>query len=148
RMKLSPSKLLIPLSYAAVLGGTCTLIGTSTNLVVNSIATARGQPPMSMFELAWLGVPAAAIGAIYLAALGKRLLPDRQMLTSILSTEERREYITEAFVQPDSKVLGKSLADAGLNSVRGIRVLELVRDGVAAPLDPSTLRLQSGDRLI
>jgi di/tricarboxylate transporter len=148
RMSLSPSKLLIPLSYAAVLGGTCTLIGTSTNLIVNSISTARGEPPMAMFELAWLGVPAALIGAIYLAAMGQRLLPDRQMLTSILTTEERREYITEAFVQEGSRVLGKTCAEAGLVSARSIRVLELVRDGVAVPLDTPALRLQAGDRLI
>lgn len=148
KMQLSPSKLLIPLSYAAVLGGSCTLIGTSTNLIVNSIGTARGLPPMSLFELAWLGVPTAIIGAGYLALFGRHLLPDRQMLTSILSSEERREYITEAFVQPDSRVLGKSLRDAGLTSSRGIRVLELVRDGVAVPLEPQALRLQAGDRLI
>lgn len=148
KMQLSPSKLLIPLSYAAVLGGTCTLIGTSTNLIVNSISTARGQPPMSLFELAWLGVPTAAIGAIYLALMGRRLLPDRQMLTSILSVEERREYITEAFVQPDSKVLGRTFAEAGLTSSRGIRVLELVRNGVAIRLDAPAVKLQPGDRLI
>jgi di/tricarboxylate transporter len=148
RMKLSPSKLLIPLSYAAVLGGTCTLIGTSTNLIVNSISIERGQPPMSMFELGWLGVPAALIGAVYLATMGKRLLPDRQMLTSILSTEERREYITEAFVQEHAPVLGKSLAEAGLVSGRGIRVLEIVRDGVALSFESKSVRLQAGDRLI
>jgi di/tricarboxylate transporter len=148
RMKLSPSKLLIPLSYAAVLGGSCTLIGTSTNLIVNSISTARGQSAMSMFELAWLGVPTALIGAVYLSLMGRRLLPDRQMLTSILSTEERREYITEAFVQAGSPVLGKSFTEAGLVSGRGIRVLEIVRDGVAIDLDPKSVRLQSGDRLI
>jgi Di- and tricarboxylate transporters len=148
RMGLSASKLLIPLSYAAVLGGTCTLVGTSTNLLVNSISISRGQPPMSMFELAWLGVPVTLIGAAYLALFGKRLLPDRQMLTSILSTEERREYITEAFVQPGSRILGKSFAEAGLVSARGIRVLELVRDGVAVTLDPRSIRLQAGDRLI
>lgn len=148
RMQLSPSKLLIPLSYAAVLGGTCTLIGTSTNLVVNSIATERGFAPFSMFELAWLGVPVTLIGAVYLALVGKRLLPDRQMLTSILTVEERREYITEAFVQPDSRLLGRSLTDAGLVSARGIRVLELVRNGVAVALEPQSLRLQAGDRLI
>jgi di/tricarboxylate transporter len=148
RMQLSPSKLLIPLSYAAVLGGTCTLIGTSTNLIVNSISAARGQPPMSMFELAALGLPTALIGGVYLALMGNKLLPDRQMLTSILSSEERREYITEAFVQPNSKVLGRSLAEAGLTSTRGIRVLELVRDAVATPLDTQRLRLQAGDRLI
>ena len=147
RMKLAPSKLLIPLSYAAVLGGTCTLIGTSTNLIVNSIATSKGLHPLSMFELSWLGIPTAAIGACYLALFGRRLLPDREMLTSILTTEERREYITEAFVQPDSPMLGKTFSDAGLKSSRGIRVLELVRDGIAIPLD-AQVRLAAGDRLI
>jgi di/tricarboxylate transporter len=148
RMKLAPSKLLIPLSYAAVLGGTCTLIGTSTNLIVNSIGIARGLPPMHMFELAYLGVPTALIGAVYLAVVGRRVLPDRQMLSSILTIEERREYITEAFVQADSSVLGKTFAEAGLTSARGIRVLELVRNGVAVPFEPEPLRLQPGDRLI
>jgi di/tricarboxylate transporter len=148
KMKLAPSKLLIPLSYAAVLGGTCTLIGTSTNLIVNSIATAKGLPPMSMFELAWLGVPTALIGAFYLAFFGKRLLPNREMLTSILTSEERREYITEAYVQAESPTVGKSLGEAGLTSARGIRVLEIVRHGIALHLDPQRVRLLAGDRLI
>jgi len=147
-MQLAPSKLLIPLSFAAVFGGTCTLVGTSTNLVVNGIITARGLPGFSMFELGWIGLPAALIGAVYLAVLGNRLLPVRQMLTSILSEEERREYITEAFVQPDSPVLGKTLAEAGLTRQRGIRVLEIVRDGVALYLAPAEVRLKAGDRII
>ncbi|MBX3748607.1 MAG: SLC13 family permease [Opitutaceae bacterium] len=147
-MQLSPSKLLIPLSFAAVFGGTCTLVGTSTNLVVNGIITSRGLPGFSMFELGWLGLPAALIGAVYLALLGNRLLPVRQMLTSILSEEERREYITEAFVQPDSPVIGKTLAEAGLTRQRGIRVLEIVRDGVALYLAPAEVRLKAGDRII
>lgn len=147
-MQLSPSKLLIPLSFAAVFGGTCTLVGTSTNLVVNGIITSRGLPGFSMFELGWLGLPAALIGAVYLALLGNRLLPVRKMLTSILSEEERREYITEAFVQPDSPVLGKTLAEAGLTRQRGIRVLEIVRDGVALYLAPTEVRLKAGDRII
>lgn len=147
-MQLAPSKLLIPLSFAAVFGGTCTLVGTSTNLVVNGIITARGLPGFSMFELGWLGLPAALIGAVYLAVLGNRLLPVRKMLTSILSEEERREYITEAFVQPDSPILGKTLAEARLTRERGIRVLEIVRDGVALYLAPSEVRLKAGDRII
>jgi di/tricarboxylate transporter len=148
KMNLAPSKLLIPLSYAAVLGGTCTLIGTSTNLIVNGIATAKGLPSMSMFELAWLGVPTAIIGAFYLAFFGKRLLPDREMLTSILTSEERREYITEAYVQADSPSVGKSLGEAGLTATRGIRVLEIVRHGIALHLDPKQVQLLAGDRLI
>lgn len=148
KMNLAPSKLLIPLSYAAVLGGTCTLIGTSTNLVVNGILLSKQLPTFSMFELAWLGVPATLIGAVYLALLGKRLLPTREMLTSILTDEERREYITEAFVQPNSPVLDKTLAEAGLSRAKGIRLIEIVRDGVALYIEPEKIRLKAGDRVI
>jgi len=148
KMQLAPSKLLIPLSYAAVLGGTCTLVGTSTNLVVNGIVVSKGQPGFSMFELGWLGVPATLIGMVYLALLGKRLLPVREMLTSILSEEERREYITEAFVQLGSPAVGKTLPEAGLTRAKGIRVLEIVRDGIALYIDPQNVHLKAGDRLI
>lgn len=148
KMKLAPSKLLIPLSYAAVLGGTCTLIGTSTNLVVNGIVISAGLPGFKLFDLVALGVPTTLIGAIYLALAGKRILPVREMLTSILSDEERREYITEAFVQPDSPVIGQTLEDAGFKPARGVRALELVRDGVALQLDPKTVTLRAGDRVI
>lgn len=148
KMQLAPSKLLIPLSYAAVLGGTCTLIGTSTNLVVNGILVGKGLPGFGMFELAWLGVPATLVGLVYMALLGKRLLPVREMLTSILSDEERREYITEAFVQPGAPTVGKTLPEAGLTRAKGIRVLEIVRDGIALYIDPQNVRLKAGDRLI
>ncbi len=148
KMNRAPSKLLIPLSYAAVLGGTCTLIGTSTNLVVNGIITEKGYVGFSMFELAWLGVPATILGGIYLAIFGNRLLPVREMLTSILSEEERREYITEAYVQSDSPVLGKTLNEAKLIRKHGVRVIEIVRDGIALYLDAKTIRLKAGDRLI
>jgi di/tricarboxylate transporter len=148
RMKLPASKFLIPLSYAAVLGGCCTLIGTSTNLVVNGILLQRGGPGLGMFELAWLGVPAAVIGALYLALVGNRLLPAREMLTSILSEEERREYLTEAFVPPGSPLIGRSLKAAGLVSARGFRVIEVVRDGIAVTVDPTATPLAAGDRLV
>jgi|UniRef100_UPI00404AD665 di/tricarboxylate transporter len=148
KMNRAPSKFLIPLSYAAVLGGTCTLVGTSTNLVVNGIITGKGQPAFGMFELAWLGIPVTILGGLYLAIFGNRLLPVREMLTSILSDEERREYITEAYVQADSPVLGKTLVEAGFTSKRGVRVLEIVRDGIALYFDPKTAQLKAGDRLI
>lgn len=148
KMKLTGSKFLIPLSYASVLGGTCTLIGTSTNLVVNGIIVEHGEPGFRMFELAWLGVPAAIFGAIYLSLAGRRLLPAREMLTSILSDEERREYLTEAFVPPNSPLAGKSLKTAGLVSARGFRVIEVVRDGVAITVDPDTTPLRASDRLV
>ncbi|WP_221030268.1 SLC13 family permease [Actomonas aquatica] len=148
KMKLAPSKLLIPLSYAAVLGGTCTLVGTSTNLIVNGIAVSHGERAFSLFEIAWLGVPTAIIGAFYLAIVGKRVLPVREMLTDILTDEERREYITEAFIQANSPLAGKTINESGLKKARGVRVLEIVRNGVAIPLDPTETKLQPGDRMI
>jgi di/tricarboxylate transporter len=147
-MNLPASKFLIPLSYAAILGGTCTLIGTSTNLVVNGILIDRHLPEMSMFELAWLGIPTALIGAIYLAVAGQWLLPVREMLTSILTDEERREYLTEAFVPPGSPLVGKTLKEAALIKARGFRVIEVVRDGVAANIEVDGTPLAEGDRLV
>jgi di/tricarboxylate transporter len=148
KMGLTPSKFLIPLSYGSVLGGICTLIGTSTNLVVNGLLVKRGEPPLGMFELASVGVPIAAVGALYLSIAGKRLLPVREMLTSTLTEDERREYFTEAFVPGGSPLIGKSLRSAGLVKARGFRVIELVRDGVAISIDPDTTPLRDGDRLI
>jgi len=148
KMKLAPSKLLIPLSYAAILGGTCTLLGTSTNLIVNGIAVAQGERAFSMFELAWLGLPTTILGGIYLALVGKKLLPVREMLSDILSEDERREYITEAFVQPNSPMLGKTMSESGLKKARGVRVLEIVREGIAIRIRPKSTRLEAGDRLI
>ncbi len=148
RMGLPASKFLIPISYASVLGGICTLIGTSTNLVVNGLLVERGIRGLEMFELAWVGVPAAIAGALYLAIMGKRLLPARETLTSILSEEERREYMTEAFVPPKSPLIGRSLRAAGLVRSRGFRVLEVVRDGIAIHIDPNSTPLEDGDRLV
>jgi di/tricarboxylate transporter len=148
RMRLSGSKFLIPLSYASVLGGICTLIGTSTNLVVNGILVGRGEPPLAMFELAWVGVPTALAGAIYISLAGPRLLPHREMLTSILSEEERREYLTEAFVPTGSPLIGRSLRAAGLVKAQGFRVIEVVRDGIGIDVDPAVTPLAAGDRLV
>jgi di/tricarboxylate transporter len=148
KMNLPASKFLIPLSYASVLGGICTLIGTSTNLVVNGLLVKRGEPGLGMFELAAIGVPTAVVGALYLALVGKRLLPAREMLTSILSEEERREYFTEAFVPATSPLIGKSLRAAGLVRALGFRVIEVVRNGVGITIDPDVTPLRDGDRLI
>ncbi len=148
RMKVPASKFLIPISFASVLGGNCTLIGTSTNLVVNGLLVERDLKGLGMFELASVGVPAAVIGALYLAIFGQRLLPARESLTSILSEDERREYMTEAFVPTASPLIGKSLRAAGLVKARGFRVIEVVRDGVAIHVDPVATALEEGDRMI
>lgn len=148
KMNIPASKLLIPLSYAAILGGVCTLIGTSTNIVVSSIGEQNGQSAFGMFEMTVVGVPVFAAGMIYMMLFGRRLLPVRETLTSILSEEERREFITEAFVQPHSPHIGKTLKEAGLLNRRGIRVIEVVRSGVMLRSELTSLRLHEGDRLV
>lgn len=148
KMKLPASKMLIPLSYAAVLGGCCTLLGTSTNLLVTGILQSRGEPPLRMFELSWIGLPMLAAGATYIALFGRHLLPKREPGSVALAEEDRREYITEVFVRPDSPPVGRTLAEAGLTLSRGIRVLELIRDENSLPLKNPDPRLAAGDRLV
>ncbi|MFP4157602.1 MAG: SLC13 family permease [Opitutales bacterium] len=147
-MGVASSKLLIPLSYASIFGGTCTLLGTSTNLLASGILRDAGEDPIGMFELAAVGLPILAAGSIYLVLFGNKLLPHRETLTSILSEEERKEFITEAFVRSGSDLHGKIAEESGLLRGRGIRLLEIVRHGVAVPGNPVKQRLQYGDRLV
>lgn len=147
-LNVPASKLLIPLSYASIFGGTCTLIGTSTNILVSGMGQAQGQEPLRMFELAYVGVPLLFLGALYLMIFGRHILPSRETLTSMLTEEERREYLTEAFVQPKSPLIGQTLHEAGLLKSRGLRVIEVVRSGVAVQADLKKIALEAGDRLV
>lgn len=147
-MGVASSKLLIPLSYASIFGGTCTLLGTSTNLLASGILQEAGHRPIGMFELASVGLPILAAGSVYLVLFADRLLPTRETLTSILSEEERKEFITEAFIRPGSDLHGKLPSETELMKGRGIRLLEIVRHGVAVSGNPNTQRFQYGDRLV
>ncbi len=147
-MNIASSKLLIPLSYASILGGTCTLIGTSTNLLASGILTQAGYKPIGMFELASIGVPLVLAGTAFLVFFGNRLLPNRETLTAILSEDERREFITEVFVRPGSKFIGSNGKDGGLGQYRHIRLIEVIRNGVVIKGDVNQCKLLSGDRLL
>jgi di/tricarboxylate transporter len=148
RLQTPASKLLIPLSYASIFGGTCTLIGTSTNIIVSSVAADAGYAPFSMFELAAVGLPLLIGGTLYLTFLGPRLLPVRETLSAILTPDERREYIVEAFVQVDSPLVGQLVGDTPLAKVAKLRVLEILRHGVRLSGDLRRARLDTGDRLL
>ncbi len=147
-MGIASSKLLIPLSYASIFGGTCTLLGTSTNLLASGILRESGYAPIGMFELASVGLFIVMFGALYLVFFGNKLLPHRETLTSILSEEERKEFMTEAFVRIDSELVGQTAQESGILKGRGIRLLEIVRHGIAVTGNPVQTPLQAGDRLV
>ena len=145
RMEVAPSKLLIPLSYAAILGGTCTLIGTSTNVVVSSLANDSGYAPFSMFELSAVGIPLFFAGTLFLALFGNKLLPSLPSLASMLPNANQREYILEAFIREDSPMLNKKLGETPLTN---LTIMELLRSGVQLDVNMEQVRLQAGDRLL
>ncbi len=144
---VSPSKLLIPLSYLTILGGTCTLIGTSTNLVVNGLMIENGLPGMSLFEIGRVGLPYAVVGVAYLLLCGRWLLPERKELLEQLG-ESRREYMAEMLVQPGCRLAGQSVERAGLRQLHGLFLTAIERgEETLAPVGPESV-IQTGDRLV
>lgn len=143
---LPVSKLLIPLSYAAILGGTITLIGTSTNLVVNGLMLDRIGQGFDLFDIAWVGVPVALVGLVFMILTGRWLLPNRPSVRAQL--EDPREYTIEMEVAPDGALVGRSIEEAGLRHLPGAFLIELNRDGTILPAVSPRERLRGGDRLI
>lgn len=147
RNRVSPSRFLIPLSYATILGGICTLIGTSTNLVVSGLMRNAGLPGMSFFELSAVGVPCAIVGIGFIAAFARRLLPNRKELLESLD-EHRREYLVEMEVLPDCPLAGQRVEQAGLRHLPGLFLIRIERaDEVVAPVGPEE-RIKIADRLV
>jgi di/tricarboxylate transporter len=144
---LKPSKLLIPLSFASILGGLCTLIGTSTNILVSSTAQQLGQPPLGKLELGKAGWLLAIVGLVYLLVIGRRLLPSRETLASVLQATESKQYLTEVLVTSQSPLVGKTLAATPLANQPKARVLEVVRTGELLSTPLNEIVLEAGDRL-
>ena len=143
---LSPSKFLLPVSYAAILGGMCTLIGTSTILIVHGLLIESGQPGFGFFEVATVGAPVALVGLLFLIAAGPRLLPDRKEPMVELG-ERVREFVIELKVTPEYRNIGKTIEEAGLRHLKGLFLFQIERNGqVIAPAGPDE-RIQEGDRL-
>ncbi len=126
--QISPSKLLIPVSFAGILGGICTYVGTSTNIIVGSILEEQGYEPFRMFEFTPLGSLFLLFGIIYLLFFGRRLLPARRAQEDLTASYHLREYLTELVIQPRSRLIGKTLKESKLSLANDIEVLEIRRE--------------------
>lgn len=147
KIGVSPSKLLIPLSFAAILGGVCTLVGTSTNLVVNGLLLEEpGNTGMGMFEIGMIGLPCAIVGTAYIIIAGRWLLPERKPAFS--STDDPREYTVEVTVDPVGGLVGQTIEQAGLRHLPGLYLVEIERNGELRTAVGPEERLAAGDRLV
>jgi di/tricarboxylate transporter len=145
--EMSQSKLLMPLSFASIVGGTCTLVGTSTNILVSSLAADRGLAPFSMFELTRLGAVFLAIGLLYLTFFGRRLLPDR-VATSLTRKYKLARYLTGLDIPAHSPLVGRSAAEASLNEHYDVTILEIIRGETRIHTGLRDAKLEAGDVLL
>ncbi len=147
KSRISPSKLFMPMAFAATFGGVCTMIGTSTNLVVNGLIESQtDHEPFKMWDIAWVGIPCAIVGCAYILIFSRWLLPDRQPALSL--SDDPRKYTVEMEVEPGGVLVDRSIEQAGLRHLPGLFLAEIERAGEVLPAPGPWERLRASDRLV
>ena len=142
------SKLLIPLSYAAIMGGSLTLIGTSTNLLVDGVARTQGLAPFGILEIMPIGLVVCTWGLIYMLIFAPRLLPDRDSMANLLSDRSKMKFFTEAVIPADSNLVGREVTGVQLFKREGVRLIDVIRGDISLRRDLQGVELQVGDRVV
>lgn len=148
QMNMAPSKLLIPLSFMTVLGGMISLIGTSTNVLVDGVARDQGLEPFRLFEIAPLGIAITIIGGIYLGTVGRYLLPSRESMSALLQDRKKMKYFTEVAIPEGSPLVGRAPLDIEFFKRQGVRVIDVLRGDASLRRDLAPVRLEMGDRVV
>lgn len=148
QLKISPSKLLMPLAFASILASSVTLIGTSTNLLVSGLMENAGLPPLGMFELTAVGLPILILGLLYMLTIGRRLIPDRGFSAEYTGNFDIQPYLTEIKIMPDSPLVGKTLSESGLGHDLDLTVMRVVRQKKDYLSPQASLVLHAGDLLL
>jgi len=148
RIGTAPSKMLIPLSHMTVMGGMISLIGTSTNLLVDGSAHQAGLDHFGLFEIAPLGIAVVLVGGLYQAVFAARLLPDRQSMASMLGDRKRMKYFTEVAIPEDSVLIGTSVLEVQQFKRSGVRVIDVLRGDLSLRRDLQSVVLEAGDRVV
>ena len=148
KLGVNASRLLIPLSYAAIMGGMLTLIGTSTNLLVDGVARTRGLEPFSIFEVTPIGLVVVGWGMLYLTVVGRWLLPDRNSMADMLSDRSKMKFFTEAVIPPDSNLIGREVLSVQLFKREGVRLIDVVRGDESLRRNLKDVVLQVGDIVV
>ncbi|MBL4915870.1 SLC13 family permease [Szabonella alba] len=148
QMRLSASKVMIPLSYLAIFGGTVTLIGTSTNLLVDGVVRAQGLEPFGIFEITPLGIVLSLIGIAYLFLFARRALPDRDSMGMILGDRSKMKFFTEVAIPDDSALIGRKVDEVELFRRDSMRVVDVLRGDASLRRDMGSVVLEPGDRVV